>query len=179
MYDDSKQVVMQIYEKHYHDVYHFLLYFTGNQDETEDLTQEVFIRVIKSISRFEQRSDMKTWLFAIAKYVAIDHHRKKRLQSFFSHNWLRKLASTEGLPEREAESREVEAELLSAIQALPPHYRMVVILRGIKGYSVKETADILDYSESQVKVALHRALKKLQKELKGTIGGEFCGDLAK
>ncbi|MET3291160.1 UNVERIFIED_CONTAM: RNA polymerase sigma-70 factor (ECF subfamily) [Brevibacillus sp. OAP136] len=179
MQDHINQQVMLLYEAHHRDVYHFLLYFTGNRNDAEDLTQEVFIRVMKSWERFDYRSDQKTWLFAIAKYAAIDHYRKKKVQSFFSANWLLRLATTEGLPEKEIESKEEEQELARAIQSLSSHYRMVVILRGIKGYSVKETAEILECSESQVKVSLHRALKKLQKELHGRIGGEWYNGLAK
>ncbi|MBM7108606.1 RNA polymerase sigma factor SigX [Brevibacillus laterosporus] len=180
LYDeDIKQQVLLIYEQYYLDVYHFLLYYTGNQNDTEDLTQEVFVRVIRSLARYENRANLKTWLFAIAKHIAIDYHRKKRWKSLFSIDVLKKHVSSDGLPEKEVESWEEEQELIRAIQKLPQHYRMVVILRGIQGYSVRETASIMDYSESQVKVTLHRALKKLEKELAGRIGGELYDGLAK
>lgn len=56
MYEEMKHQVMAIYERHYHDVYQFLLYFAGSQNDAEDLTQEVFLRMIRSLERFEERS---------------------------------------------------------------------------------------------------------------------------
>ncbi|MGD8189587.1 RNA polymerase sigma factor [Brevibacillus ginsengisoli] len=171
---------MWMYERHHHDVYQFLLYFTGNQNDAEDLTQEVFVRVIHSLDRFEARSDVKTWLFAIAKNAAMNHYRKRKWQQILSGNWISfMMTATEGNPEKEAESKEVEQELIAAIQTLPPRYRMVVILRGIKEYSVRETAESLGCSEANVKTTMHRALKLLHTKLSKTVRGELYSGLAK
>lgn len=89
------------------------------------------------------------------------------------------IPASEGNPAQEAESREDEQDLIAAIKGLPPHYRMVVILRGIKEYSVKETADILGCSESNVKTMMHRALKQLHGKLTHAKKGELYSGLAK
>ncbi|MCC8434938.1 RNA polymerase sigma factor [Brevibacillus sp. M2.1A] len=180
MYEEMKHQVMTIYERHYHDVYQFLLYFAGSQNDAEDLTQEVFLRVIRSLERFEERSDVKTWLFAIAKHTAMNYYRKRKWQKLLSGDWLSVvMPASEGNPAQEAESREDEQELIDAIKGLPPHHRMVVILRGIKEYSVKETAEILGCSESNVKTTMHRALKLLHGKLSHTKKGELYSGLAK
>ncbi|MED1948622.1 RNA polymerase sigma factor [Brevibacillus formosus] len=67
-----------MYHAHYQDVYYFLLHFSGNQNDAEDLTQEVFTRVLKGLAGFDGRFTLKTWLFSIAKHAAIDQHRKQK-----------------------------------------------------------------------------------------------------
>jgi RNA polymerase sigma-70 factor (ECF subfamily) len=73
---EDSHLHLEIYETYFEDVYQYLLYFTNNQQEAEDLTQETFIRVFKAYRQFEYQSKVKTWIFSIAKHVAIDHYRK-------------------------------------------------------------------------------------------------------
>jgi RNA polymerase sigma-70 factor, ECF subfamily len=69
--------ISKIYHIHYQDVYRFLVCFSGSQNDAEDLTQEVFIRVLNHISELSSDSNLKTWIYSVAKHVAIDHYRKK------------------------------------------------------------------------------------------------------
>ena len=83
MFDNDKleEKIDKIYNQHYLDVYRFLKCFSGNQNDAEDLTQEVFIRVLNNITEIVNKNNVKTWIFSIAKNVAIDHYRKKRFSS--------------------------------------------------------------------------------------------------
>ncbi len=171
MYDDLDQRIRIIYQNHYHDVYYFLLYFTGNQTDAEDLTQDVFMKLLRALPKYDGRAELKTWIFSIAKYLAIDSYRKKRFQAMFSENFLARLVSSEGRPEESLTAKEEGQELKEALQKLKPQYRMVVILRALKEYSVKETAEILGISESKVKVDFHRALKMLHTYLDKPVEG--------
>ncbi len=74
----------ELYDKYHQDLFQFLFYMVRNREEAEDLVQEVYIRVIHSYKRFEGKSSEKTWLFSIAKNVAIDHFRKQK-------NWKQKI----------------------------------------------------------------------------------------
>jgi len=74
--------IVEIYNLYYLDVYRFLVCFSGNQNDAEDLTQEVFIRVLKSLTNFNGKYNLKTWIFSIAKHVAVDHYRKKKVCLF-------------------------------------------------------------------------------------------------
>ncbi len=74
--------IVEIYNLYYLDVYRFLVCFSGNQNDAEDLTQEVFIRVLKSLTNFNGKYNLKTWIFSIAKHVAVDHYRKKTVCLF-------------------------------------------------------------------------------------------------
>ncbi|MGN7400002.1 RNA polymerase sigma factor [Cytobacillus praedii] len=89
---------IEIYRRHYLDVYRFLICFTGNQNDTEDLTQEVFVRVMNNLSNYKVGS-LKIWIFSIAKHTGIDHYRKKRFSSIFKEVFLKQLPSSELKPE--------------------------------------------------------------------------------
>lgn len=73
-----EESISKIYRHYYLDVYRFLICFSGNQNDAEDLTQEVFIRVLNNLANFNG-GNLKTWIFSIAKHTAIDHYRKKDL----------------------------------------------------------------------------------------------------
>lgn len=156
--------IIGIYRLHYLDVYRFLVCFTGNQNDAEDLTQEVFIRVLNNLSNFNNGS-LKTWIFSIAKHIAIDHYRKKKFSSIFKEGFFKQLVSTDKEPNEIIVQKDLKKIVHVAISKLKPDFRAVVILRGINELSIKETAEILHCSESKVKVDYHRALKVLKKKL--------------
>lgn len=178
MHEDLNQRIRVIYETHYWDVYYFLLHFTGNQNETEDLTQDVFTSLLRALPKYDGRVAIKTWLFSIAKYIAIDYYRKQKLKFFFSEKRLGKLKSNEGVPEVELSHKEELWQLKRALQKLKPQYRMVIILRSIRGCSVKETAELLGISEAKVKVDYHRGLKQLQTYMGGSEKGGWHNEFA-
>lgn len=170
---DLESRIVTIYQEHYLDVFRFLICFSGNQNDAEDLTQEVFIRVLKSLSSFKEGNNLKTWIFSIAKYVAVDHYRKKKFISIFKDGFFTQFESNDKRPDEALEITEMEQALHLAIAKLKPSYRAVIILRGINEFTIKETSEILHCSESKVKVDYHRALKVLNKKLSINAGEVF------
>ncbi|MEH7440071.1 RNA polymerase sigma factor [Neobacillus drentensis] len=164
-HEKLEEKIENIYRHHYLEAYRFLVCFSGNQNDAEDLTQEVFIRVLKSVANKNNISNLKSWIFTIAKHVAIDHYRKKRFSSLFKDGFFKQIASTEKEPNVLVEHNEMKRLVHLAISKLKPNFRAVVILRGINEFSIKETSEILQCSESKVKVDYHRALKELKKRL--------------
>lgn len=164
-HENLEEKIDEIYHRHYLEVYRFLICFSGNQNDAEDLTQEVFIRVLKNLSDKNNITHLKTWIFSVAKHVAIDHYRKKKFSSLFTDGFFKRLISTEKQPNELIEQNETKKFVHTAISSLKPNYRAVVILRGINEFSIKETSEILQCSESKVKVDYHRALKDLKKKL--------------
>lgn len=138
-------------------------------EDVEDLVQEVFIRAIKSIDRFNEQSSPKTWLFSIARHAGIDEIRRKKrrhlLLTILNRGQSAEHAAT---PENLYFLNENQKELYSAISSLKQNYRDVIILRGIKELSVKETAEILKWSEAKVSLTFHRAIVALRKEQGGS-----------
>lgn len=150
------------------DIYQYLIYLLGTGD-VEDLVQEVFIRAIKSIDRFNEQSSPKTWLYSIARYAGIDEIRKRKRRHLLQ-TILNKGQSAENLntPENLYFMNEDQKELYSAITSLKQNYRDVIVLRGIKELSVKETAEVLKWSEAKVSLTFHRAILALRKEQGGS-----------
>ncbi|WP_066073582.1 RNA polymerase sigma factor [Neobacillus soli] len=146
------------------DVYQFLIYYLGSVD-VEDLVQEVFIRAIKNEDSFRENSTPKTWLFSIARNVAIDEIRRKqrgRIKQLLLKEKQRPF--DDQTPEKVLELNETNQQLFQAIQKLNRNYRDVIVLRGIKELSIKETAEILNWKEEKVRLSYHRAIKALQND---------------
>ncbi|WP_314733487.1 RNA polymerase sigma factor [Anaerobacillus sp. CMMVII] len=160
-----EEEIRTIYREYFKDVYHFIVSFTSSHDEAEDLTQEVFVRLFKSLPRFNGRSDLKTWIFSIAKNVAIDHYRSLKRQIIFNDLLLKLTPSKEKTTEEIVEAKEDLRNVDAALKNLKYDYRMVIVLRGINEFTIKETATILGWSESKVKVNYHRGLKLLKESL--------------
>ncbi|WP_413299560.1 RNA polymerase sigma factor [Bacillus sp. 1P10SD] len=160
---DRNEIMHELYERHFDDVYHYLLYFTNSKSEAEDLTQDTFIKVFKSYDSFRQQSSLKTWILSIARRTAIDHYRKKKMISILPSILTDMRKSEDYIPEDEMVHNHNWGVLQMALIQLKPDYRNVIILRGLKEYSIKETAEVLGWKESKVKVDYHRAIKLLKK----------------
>jgi len=163
--NEKEEKILEIYNMYYLDVYRFLIVFTGNRSDAEDFTQEVFIRVLHNLSELNRISHLKAWVMSIAKNVAIDHYRKRRWLVYLSEKVLWNEITAEKEPDVMLEQDELKKYVHAAISKLKPPFRAVVILRGINEFSIKETAEILQCSESKVKVNYHRALKELRRKL--------------
>ncbi|GGC87027.1 ECF RNA polymerase sigma factor SigX [Thalassobacillus devorans] len=163
-----RSIFESLYEKYHQDIFQFIFYMVKNREQTEDLVQEVYIKVLKSYEKFKGDSSEKTWLFSIARHVTIDFFRKqerkrKRLLEFF--DWEKKgeqLKDQQPLPEEIAEKNEQIQILYEYLDRLTVDQRSVIILRFIQLMSIQETADILGWSISKVKTTQHRGMKVLQ-----------------
>ncbi|MCT8138526.1 sigma-70 family RNA polymerase sigma factor [Anaerobacillus sp. CMMVII] len=165
--------IERIYDEYYRDVYHFLICFTGNRNDAEDLTQDVFIQVLKSLAKYNDQYRLKTWILTIARNVAVDHFRRQKFYSIFKDGFFTGLLSKGNSPDEALETKEQKEIVHGAISKLKPNYRSVLILRGINELSIRETAQILNCSEAKVKVDYFRALKKLKETLKITMEEGF------
>ncbi|CAG9608736.1 RNA polymerase sigma factor [Pseudoneobacillus rhizosphaerae] len=152
------------FHQYSNDLYQFLIYYIGSSD-VEDLVQEVFIRAIKNMDSFEEKSSPKTWLFSIARHIAIDEIRRKQRLKIKNLILMGNQESHQSKsPESFLKLSETNKDLYDAIQQLKKNYRDVIILRGIKELSVEETAEILNWKNEKVRLTFHRAIKALQKE---------------
>lgn len=166
--NDTEHAIRTIYRQHFKDVYHFIVSFTNNQDEAEDLTQEVFIRLFKSLPTFQGESGLRTYIFSIARNVAVDHYRKVKRRMILGEVFTKFIPASGKNTEEIVEQRESISEVHTALNELKPKYRLVIILRGINEFSICETAKIMRCSETNVKVTYHRALKHLREKLEQT-----------
>lgn len=166
----------ELYRKYHQDVFQFLFYMVKNKEQAEDLVQEVYIRVLKSYERFEGKSSEKTWLFSIARNVAIDSFRKQKgwkqkiLEKF---DWsTQQVKDDNPIPEEIAVQKEEVQLIYRCLDQCTMDQRMVIVMRYIHELSIAETAAALNWTESKVKTTQHRALKILKKHLEDKIGKE-------
>lgn len=159
-----REVISEWFYLYSNDVYNFLVYYTGTTD-VEDLVQEVFIKAGRGLHSYKNLASPKTWLFTIARNTAIDEVRKIETKTSknsapFDERLLNQ--QTISNPEHILLKKEEQNELYLSISKLKKKFREVLILRGIQGLSVRETAQILNWKETEVRTNYHRALKSLR-----------------
>ena len=165
----NDSVFHHLYDHYHQDVFQFLIYLVKNRQTAEDLVQEVYVRVLKAYSKFEGKSSEKTWLFSIAKNVAIDHFRKqtvRKKRAFDSFDWeTMQLSSPDMLPEDLVVLSDEMRAMLKALDTCTGDQKLVVIMRYFQDLSISETAQVLEWSEGKVKTTQHRAIKALRERL--------------
>ncbi|RSD25595.1 RNA polymerase sigma factor [Mesobacillus subterraneus] len=169
----KEQQVMQWYELYYKDIYRFIFYMLGDRECCEDFVHDTFLRAYMAFDRFEHRSNIKTWLFSIAKHIVMDEIRRRKRRkvlSLFSSE--HDFASPFNVEEY-IENKETIEFMLEAIQKLKPDYRLVITLKKIEECSTKEIAEILGWSETKIRKTLSRGLTTLKKMNAMEGGGHF------
>ncbi|UOE95810.1 RNA polymerase sigma factor [Alkalihalobacillus sp. LMS39] len=159
---ENEHEIQIVYHLYVNDVYRFIVSFTKSQEVAEDLTQEVFIRLCKALKTFKGQAELKTYVFSIARHVVFDHYRKRKRRARIQEYLLKALTFPQKTTEEIVEQRESLSEVYVALNQLKPKFKMVVILRGLQEFSIKETAEIMGCTESNVKVLYHRGIKQLR-----------------
>jgi RNA polymerase sigma-70 factor (ECF subfamily) len=170
-----------VFHEYERPIYNYLLRMTQNQAEAEDLTQETFIRVHRSLSTFRGESSLATWLYRIATNVSFDHFRRRSTRQAQATLPLEEAkpegewaGETPASPEQLAAQSEMSTCVEGFIQRLPSTYRAVLVLHDLQGLKDREIAEVLDCSLSTVKIRLHRARTKLREAL--DVGCDFDHD---
>jgi len=155
-------------------IYRLGLRMLGNPQDAEDVLQNTFINALTHIQNFEGRSSLATWLYRIASNEALMMIRKKKpevnlddVEGGDEDEDLKpaQFVDWSGLPEDELLSGEGKKFLDGAINNLPESLRIVFLLRDVEGLSIKETAEALSLTETNVKTRLLRARMALREEL--------------
>jgi RNA polymerase sigma-70 factor (ECF subfamily) len=153
-------------EQHRSMVYRVAYQFAGNHHDADDITQDVFIKVYRSLHRFRQDAQLTSWIYRIAMNACIDH-RRRQIPAHAAHSGddMEGLANTaEGSPGPEAlaYAGELGAMLEAAVGRLPDGQRIVFIMRHHEGLKLGEIADALGLAEGTVKRQLHTAIHRLR-----------------
>ncbi len=155
----SKEAFEALYRAFYDSIYRYCAWQTAQSHDAEDLTQNVFIEAAKSIRRYKQQGDFRSWLYTIAKRQVTKWVREKYK---LPQAPLYDIAQEDPAwisPENESKKKSLVRRLL---QKLSSQERDVVRWRYMRELTVQEVAAKLDLSASNVKVIAHRALKKLR-----------------
>jgi len=160
----DKEAVGALYEAYAQPIFRYISYRVESDTVAEDLTSEVFLRMVQSLPSYQQMgAPFGAWLFRIAANQITDHYRRKKRGD--SEELSENHASEDTDPFGKLEKKEERAALRHALQALPQDYQTLLILRFMQQRSHHEVAAILDKSEAAIRVMQHRALKALAKEL--------------
>jgi RNA polymerase sigma-70 factor (ECF subfamily) len=167
--------------RHERRIYTLARRITGNEHDAEDVTQEAFLSALEHMAGFREEASFGTWLSRIATHAALKILRKRKglptesLDATADDATLphpEYIADWRESPERLAERNETAQLIDGALSTLEEGYRAVFLLRDVEGFSVKETADALGLSETNVKVRLLRARLQLREQLTRTFGDE-------
>jgi len=160
---------------------YFLAYdIVGDHHEAEDVSQEVFIKIYRSLGSFRRDAKMSSWIYQIAVNSAIDLLRKRKAKPSvnleeFDHIELqdapRGAATAAVDPESSAEAALLQSRIEKALHSLTPRERVVFAMRHYNDFKINEIADVLEVSSGTVKSLLFRALQKLRRELALYRGG--------
>jgi len=159
-----------LYESYQPVIYRYLFYRVDDPACAEDLTAEVFVRMVEHIDRFNpQGQTILAWLYTIAHNLLTDHYRRSGKTTELPAEEL--LGSDENAnPARIAESHLTQAELRAALQELTEEQRQVVLLKFVAEQSNAEIGTVMNKPEGAIKSLQHRALAALRRVLEGSHG---------
>jgi RNA polymerase sigma-70 factor (ECF subfamily) len=170
--EDDERAFGELISRYESKVYSLALKMVRNPEDAEDVLQDTFLRAYRGIKSFQGASTFSTWIYRITANSALMRLRKKQLPT----------VSIEDADERETPvniadwtpgpveqllNRELQQVMDEAIEALPPEFRQVFVLRDIEEMSNAEVADVLDLSVAAVKSRLHRARLKVRNRIAG------------
>ncbi|MDY0111076.1 MAG: sigma-70 family RNA polymerase sigma factor [Candidatus Krumholzibacteria bacterium] len=154
-------------------IYNLCWRMTRNDEDARDLGQEIFIKVFRLLDRFDEQYAFHSWLFRIATNHCIDHLRRQRLR-FLSlerdggsteEEAAMQIPTDDPPPDKMLQSREALEKLEEIIGELPPHYRVITLLRHDQELSYEEIAESLQLPLGTVKARIHRARNMIQQLL--------------
>ena len=149
-------------------------YFVANMEDAEDLSQEVFLEIIKSIGRYKKNSSLYTWIYRITVNKSLDHLRRQKRNNVFrqlgtflqvSHDGAIRYDNEMPSVDTRNDDKEKRKILDTAVNSLPENQKIAFILNKYDELSYKEIAEIMNLSLSSVESLIHRAKMNLQKKL--------------
>lgn len=195
----DERAFASLVDRYYGSLLRLAMAYVPSRAVAEEVVQETWVGVLEGLSRFEGRSSLKTWIFRILTNRAKTRGQRERryepmglggdsgdnpdgppvdpdrfLKSgYFVDHWVSQPNAWEDeTPERILLSKETRAQIEKAIEALPPTQRQVITLRDIEEVSSQEVCNILDITETNQRVLLHRARSKVRRTLEPYMEGQ-------
>jgi RNA polymerase sigma-70 factor, ECF subfamily len=165
----DQQAWEQIVRQHWRKVFNVAYKFVGSHEQAEDLTQDIFLKIFRSLETFDRRANFQTWLISVSRNLCIDHYRSVRkerqtIDRDVPAEDLSPVSSTVS-PLAALENRDLAAMLRQALGALPQSLRTAVLLRDIQELSYLEIAERLRLPEGTVKSRINRGRKELARQI--------------
>lgn len=157
----NNRAAATLYDRYYKNVYGYFVRMTRDTEASRDLTQNVFMKVIRYAQSWKEDRVFAHWLFRIARNIMVDYFRGAR--KFYDLNDEPEIAMRDNDDSvRAMEATESMEFLLEAMGKLPPGYRELIELNRFQGFSYREIAQTIESNENAVKVKIFRAIQKLK-----------------
>lgn len=158
-----RKLMEELFARYYQDVYRYLYSLSRDASLSEDLASEVFLEIVKSMATFRGESDIKTWIFSIARHRWYAHLRRKNkaVPTEELTDWLADPGKT---PEDCCQDREMVQRICRILDAEPERTRKIVLMR-VEGYSFCEIGEKTGVSENSARVIDFRAKTKIRRIL--------------
>jgi RNA polymerase sigma factor (sigma-70 family) len=165
----------QIVKQHWRKVFNVAYKFVGKHDEAEDLTQDIFLKIFRSLDTFDRRANFQTWLISVSRNLCIDHYRSVRKERETIDRQVDAGELTPAAPDAgpiaALEQRDRVTLLRQALARLPESLRTAVVLRDLQELSYQEIADRLHLPEGTVKSRINRGRTELARQVR-KLGGD-------
>jgi RNA polymerase sigma-70 factor (ECF subfamily) len=166
--EGHEEAFRQLFEMHKEKIYQMAYRYTKSQQDAEDILQETFIKAFKKIKsfQFKNNASFSSWLIRICINLSISYLRKQKRKAALPLSELKnEPVSKKQLPEDETQLKQVFQFLQKALKKLSPAQQIIFDLRHSQHKKIKEIAECMNCSESNIKTQLFRSVAKLKKEL--------------
>ncbi len=183
---EAFEMLMEKYQKK---VFNIALRLLGNHDDANEVTQEVFIRIFKSMGSFKGESQISTWIYRIATNACLDELRKRKNKWIMSldeeyhkenGDYIIQVEDDKPTPDVILEQKTLKSAVNNAIDKLSEKYKLIIVLRDIQGFSYEEISEIVKTPVGTVKSRINRArlqLKEILLKEKELFSDNFVKDI--
>lgn len=153
----DSHVLGELFQRHHAALYRYFMRMSGSASLSEDLTQDVFLRMLRKSETFQQDARFTSWMYRIAHNAFIDHTRKSKWETAMPEKW--DMAAPAG---RQLEQDEEHVLLRRALMAMPADKRELLVLSRFQGLKYEQIGELLGVETNTVKVRVFRALGQLR-----------------
>ncbi len=159
-----------LFERHHGMLFNFFLRMTGRKQVSEDLVQEVFVRMLKYRHTYRDNGNFTTWMYKIARHVRFDDLRRRRQESAFEEEEVTRHISRLPAPGDQLEKDQELRLLRGALARMAPDKREVLVLSRFQLMKYEEIAEVLGCGVGAVKVRVYRAIRELRATFLDLVG---------
>ena len=160
----DSQALAEIYDRYAELIYRYLYRYLGDPAQAEDLTSEVFLKLLQVLNTPRAPRDrLQGWLYRVAHNLAMDYFRKASKSSTLAID--ERLVAEDDAPPAAVQKGQDRERLQAAIRQLTPDQQRVILLRFGEGFKISKVSRLMGKSEGAVKILQHRAIKRLRKLL--------------
>jgi RNA polymerase sigma-70 factor (ECF subfamily) len=167
--EGDRAAFVTLVERHRALVYRVAFQYAGNHHDADDIAQEVFIKVHRSLGAFRRDAQFTSWLYRIAMNACIDHGRRRSPTFSLDGGGDQRpfeVVAEAPAPDQRVYAGEIQRAVEAAVDRLPPQQRLIFTMRHFEGMKLTDIADALGIAEGTVKRQLHSAVHRLRDALR-------------